>query len=141
MSKKYKPTDYGIESHYQHWHGDRAEDTVGPFFYHMDGDRARTAFRAEDRHANTLDSIHGGILMTFADYTLCLAANNGRNESVVTVTQNCEFTAPAKSGDIIRGEAEVVRRGRSLVFVRSILYSGDTPVMNASAVVKLIKPK
>ena len=140
----FKPTDYGIEKHYRHWDGDPAEDAVGPFFFHADENnkppRMLTAFRSEARHCNAHGSVHGGILMTFADYTLCLAANGGSQESMATVTQNCEFAAPAFADDIIRGEAEVLRAGRSMLFVRGVLRRGDgTPVMNASAVIMRVK--
>ena len=142
---EFDPAEYGIESHYRHWKGDKAEDGIGPFFFTMDGERAHTAFRTDERHSNAHDAIHGGILMTFADYTLCMAANGGAEESVVTISQNCEFAAPAFAGDILRGEGEVIRRGRSMVFVRAVLrredespQRGKVMVLNASAVVKRI---
>ena len=142
----YKPADYGIDGHYRHWRGDTAEDAIGPFFFHPDpaGAGMHTAFRAEARHCNAHSSVHGGVLMTFADYTLCLAANGGAAESVATVTQNCEFAAPAFAGDILRGEAEVLRSGRRMLFVRGVLRRDDgsdtgTVVMNASAVIMRLK--
>lgn len=74
--------------------------------------------------------------MMFADYTLCIAANGGRQESVVTVTCNCEFVGPAGEGDLVEGVGEVVRRGGSLIFVRATLRSADRVVLTASGVVK-----
>jgi len=138
---EFDPANYGIPTGYRHWVGDKAEDAIGPFFFYMDGDSPRTAFRVEARHCNAHDSVHGGILMTFADYTLCLGANAGTSESVATVSLNCEFTAPAFTGAIVKGECEVIRRGGSIVFTRCDLKVDDQVVLVASAVIKRINMK
>jgi len=131
------PATSGIPSHYRHWPGDTAEDHNGPFFFALDGDVMRTAFRVRSRNCNSHHTAHGGVLMMFADYTLCLAANGGLPENVITVTCSSEFVGPASEGDLIEGEGEVVRRGRSLVFVRATLRSAGQVILTASGVVKL----
>lgn len=133
------PKDYDIPSHYKHWSGDKAEDYIGPFFFYMEGEHPRTAFRVQEHNCNAHDSVHGGVLMTFADYTLCLGANGGETESVATVSCNSEFVAPAYKGELILGEAETVRRGRSIVFVRCTLSVEDRVVLVSSAVIKRIQ--
>lgn len=135
------PRNYDISDQYQHWQGDKAEDAIGPFFFRLQDDGIQTAFRAEERHCNAHEAVHGGVLMTFADYTLCLAANGGTQQFVATVSCNNEFLAPASKGDLLVGEAEVMKRGRSLVFVRCLLRANDTPVLSASAVIKLLGQK
>ena len=105
----FKPEDYDIPSHFKHWMGDKAEDYIGPFFFHMDGDTPRSAFRVQQHNCNAHDSVHGGVLMTFADYTLCLGANMGESESVATVSLSNEFIAPAYKGDLVEGECEKPR--------------------------------
>jgi len=137
----FKPEDYDIPANYQHWVGDTAEDYTGPFFFHMEGEHPRTAFRVQQHNCNAHDSVHGGVLMTFADYTLCLGANGGESESVATVSCNNEFIAPAFKGDLIQGEAEVIKRGGSMVFVRCTLRVDDTVVLTSSAVIKRIRNK
>lgn len=135
----FKPEDYDIPPHYQHWQGDQAEDYIGPFFFLMEGQHPRTAFRIQQHHCNAHDSVHGGVLMTLADYTLCLGANGGSSESVATVSCNNEFIAPAYNGELILGEAETIRRGRSIVFVRCTLAVEDRIVLSSSAVIKRIQ--
>jgi len=137
---KFKPEDYGIPSDYRHWHGDRAEDFLGPFFFKVEEGGIKTAFRVEERHCNAHDSLHGGVMMTFADYTLCLAANGGAEQSVATVTCNNEFVAPAHMGDLVLGHSEVVRRGRSLVFTRGELTVNGNVILSTSGVIKLLRP-
>ena len=135
------PGDYDIPAHYKHWEGDKAEDYIGPFFFYMDEQHPRTAFRVQAHNCNAHNSIHGGVLMAFADYTLCLGASGGTSESVATVTCNNEFVAPAYEGELIVGEAETVRRGKSMVFVRCTLRVEDRIVLTSSAVIKRIQNK
>ena len=133
-----KPEDYQIASNYRHWKGDTAEDYIGPFFFYIDGETPRTAFRIQEHHCNAHKSIHGGVLMAFADYTLCIGANMGESESVATVSCNNEFVAPAYQGDLLEAECVVVRRGKSLVFTRCEVRVGAKPILNSSGVIKRI---
>ena len=133
-----KPEDYEIPSHFRHWVGDKAEDYIGPFFFHIDGKTPHTAFRIQEHNCNAHDSVHGGVLMAFADYTLCIGANMGESESVATVSCSNEFVAPAYRGDLLEGECVVVRKGKSLVFTRRELRVGDKPILNSSGVIKRI---
>jgi uncharacterized protein (TIGR00369 family) len=137
----FKTEDYDIPAGYGHWNGDKAEDYLGPFFFRVEGDVIHTAFRIQKHHCNAHDSLHGGVMMAFADYTLCLTANGGAEESVATVTCNNEFTAPAFEGDLVLGRSEAVKRGRSLVFARSELRVNDEVILASSAVLKLLKKK
>lgn len=136
-----KAEDYGIPYHYRHWVGDKAEDYIGPFFFYMDDSHPRTAFKVREHNCNAHDSVHGGVLMAFADYTLCLGANGGTSESVATVSCNNEFVAPAYKDEIILGEAETIRRGKSIVFVRCTLRVEDRVVLVSSGVIKRIQNK
>ena len=133
--------DYDIPEDYAHWEGDAAEDNIGPFFFKFEAGLLKSAFRVEARHCNSHGSIHGGVLMTFADYTLCVAANGGTQESVSTVTCNNEFIAPALPGDLLIGTGEIMRKGGSLVFIRVVIRSGEQVVLTSSAVVKRLRKR
>lgn len=120
-------------------YADPFEDHVGPLGYRIDGDRISFAFRADGRHANTGGTLHGGMLMTFADYALCLTAVwDQPGEKCVTVSCNCEFVAAGEPGALIEAAGEVVRRTRSLTFVRGQIRSGAQVLLNYSAIVKRI---
>ena len=140
-SKPLNPLDYDVPASYQHWQGDKAEDSIGPFFFAAEGGKVKTAFRAAEHHCNAHDAVHGGVLMTFADYTLCLGANGGTQQFVATVSCNNEFLAPATKGDLLLGEVDVLKRGRSLVFARCVIKVGETVVLSASAVIKMLGQK
>jgi uncharacterized protein (TIGR00369 family) len=141
MTKSYKPENHGIPADYQHWQGDSCEDYIGPFFFRMEGDIAGTAFRVQEHNCNAHKIVHGGMLMTFADYTLCMAALGGSNDSVVTVTCNNEFIGPAFAGDLVMGRGEVTRRGGSLIFTRVTLEANGKTILTASGVVKRLRPQ
>ncbi|MEM6475211.1 MAG: PaaI family thioesterase, partial [Pseudomonadota bacterium] len=54
-----------------HWNHDPFETRSGPFFMRRQDDGSYLcAFRAEDRHMNGAGFMHGGCLMTFADFAL-----------------------------------------------------------------------
>ena len=77
----------------------------------------------------------------FADYTVCIAALGGAQESVVTVTCNNEFIGPAASGDVVEGLGEVTRSGGSLIFTRATLRANGRIILTASAVIKKLNGK
>ncbi len=134
------PEDYGIPAEYQHWEGDRAEDHNGPFFFRCHDNGVHTLFRVQGHNCNGHGGLHGGIMMLFADFTLCIAGTRGdQDDSVITVTCNNEFVGPASDGDLIEGHGEVVRRGGSLIFTRCTLSTGDQTILTASAVLKRLR--
>lgn len=126
-----------IPDDFRHWTGDAAEDHIGPFFYKPLGEgRVQSAFRARPHHCNAYGIVHGGVLMAFADYTLCLAAMQGESDMVVTVSATCDFTDSLREGELLIGEGETTRMGGSLAFTRAVLRAGDRVVMTASGVIK-----
>jgi uncharacterized protein (TIGR00369 family) len=119
---------------------DPAEDHIGPFYFKKADDRWRFAFVAETKHCNAFNMIHGGVLMTFADFCLCIEATNHYiEETCVTVSFNCEFVAAGKKGDLIESTTELVRKTRTMAFVRGTVSSADQALLSYSAVVKLLK--
>ena len=138
-SNKYDPTDFGLPADFRHWQGDEAEDFVGPFFFRIEDGKVTTAFRIQPHNCNGHRTLHGGVTMMFADYTLCISGIEGGDEGVVTVTCNNEFIAPAVAGDIVFGYGEVIRKGASLIFVRARLEVDGRTIMTSSVVVKRVK--
>lgn len=130
----------GIPAEYRHWEGDPAEDHVGPFFYLLLGNgRIRNVFRPQPHHCNTYGAVHGGVLMTFADQALCLAAIESEADTVVTVSATCDFVDSARVGELLTGEGEATRIAGSLAFTRVTIRAGERIVMTASGVVKRVR--
>ena len=119
--------------------GDPYEDLTGPFYFKVGDDgRPVCAFRAERKHMNGGGFLHGGCAMTFADFCLFVIAREALQDSMsVTATFNGEFVGTAHEGDLVTCTGEVVKAGRSMVFVRGLITTkGGEPVMPFSAVLK-----
>ena len=121
--------------------GDPFEDLAGPFYYRVDDRGALCAFRAEPKHMNGGGFMHGGCVMTFADFALFVIAREDIDGArTVTATFNCELVGTARAGALVECRGEVVKAGRSMVFVRGLITSGDEPVASFSSVLKKSKP-
>jgi uncharacterized protein (TIGR00369 family) len=123
--------------------GDPFEDHAGPFYWRKDEQgRPRCAFRAEKKHMNGGGFMHGGCIMTFADFALFVIARDVLTEShSVTATFNGEFVGSVPEGALVEATGEVVKAGRSMVFVRGLITTGKDPVMSFSAVIKKTGPR
>jgi len=119
---------------------DPAEDHIGPFCYKEDGQGYCYAFRAGEQHCNAHGIVHGGVLMTFADYCLCMeATDHYKEETCVTVSFNGEFVSAGKIGELIECRAAVTRKTGSMAFVRGDVYAGDDVIFTFSSVVKRLR--
>jgi acyl-coenzyme A thioesterase PaaI-like protein len=131
------------------WHypgGDPFEDLAGPFYFKTGDDGVPVcAFRAERRHLNGGGFMHGGCVMTFADFALFVIAREAiAGTSTVTATFNCELVGTAREGELVECRGEVVKGGRSMVFVRGIISNasaGGEPMASFSSVLKKTTPR
>jgi len=123
--------------------GDPFEDLAGPFYFRVGDDgRAVCAFRAERKHLNGGGFLHGGCVMTFADFSLFVIARDVIDGSrTVTATFNGELVGTAHEGDLVECAGEVVKAGRSMVFVRGLITCAGEPVMSFSSVLKKMGPR
>ena len=123
-----------------HWRGDHFEDHAGPFYHRREPDGSvRCGFRVGPQHINGHGSLHGGAMLTFADYALWALAQTSGGGAGVTVSLNGEFVGPAQLGERVEATGEVVRAGGSLVFMRGKIAVGERAVMTFSGVVKRLR--
>lgn len=116
---------------------DPYETAIGPFCFRSDGDRARCAFLPRREHLNGGGAIHGGALMSFADFSLFAIAHNAlAGAKAVTATFNSEFLSAGAPGAIVEAEGDVLRATRSLVFVRGLVTQGSRPLLAFSGTLK-----
>ncbi|MEP3889676.1 MAG: PaaI family thioesterase [Hellea sp.] len=125
------------------WRSEAFESGAGPFYFRKDDEGYVSAFRAGAKHMNMGGSVHGGCLMTFADFALfAIAADEiGEGGYGVTVAFTSEFLAGAKEGQLIEARGEVLRAGGSLIFVRGLVTADETPCLNFSATLKKLTPR
>lgn len=96
------------------------------------------AFRADDGHLNANGTVHGGMLMTFADHVAGAAVFRAvEKRPCATVSLNSDFLSAAKAGDWIEGVAEVTRTTRTLVFVRARIWTEDRTILTATGIWKI----
>ena len=118
---------------------DPAEDHIGPFYYEPKGAAAFGGYglQLQAHHCNAMGSVHGGVLMTFADFALCMAATDHyETETCVTVSFSCEFLRGASLGQVISCQPRINRKTGSLVFVSGECVVAGEPCFSFSSVVK-----
>jgi len=121
---------------------DPFEDMIGPFFLKSNGDGTnRTAFVSERRHVNSGGALHGGMLMSFADYSLFAIAREQLQGPAVTVGFNSEFIGAVGEGYMIESVGEVLRATRSLLFVRGTVFTAEQTLLSYSGVLKRVRQK
>ena len=121
------------------WSGDPFETQSGPYYFREEDGRIRCAFRAERKHMNGGGFMHGGCMLTFADFALfSIADEHLRDSHAVTVSLNGEFVGPAHAGDLVEATGEVVKAGKSMIFIRGLISTGGEPMMSFSGVIKKV---
>lgn len=112
---------------------------VGPVFEHGAKGARTFGFRVDQRHVNMRGVIHGGMLMTFADAAMGQAAWDACDHAdCVTLNMQSQFLAPARDGDWIEVTPVLIRRTRSLIFLRGDFTVDGTPIFSVSSVWKIL---
>ena len=115
---------------------------VGPVHHRTVAGRRDFAFRAQEKHANLIGIVMGGMLMTFADRALGIAAKEAADGAdCVTIQFDTQFIGAAKIGEIVETTPEIVRRTSSMIFLRTILTSGDRTIASVSGIWKVLRDK
>ena len=116
---------------------DPFEDHTGPFYFRITGD-ARDAGAVHcvlptlPHQANYAGGVHGGAILSFADYALCLvagrAADGGTNSSfAVTVSIAVEFLSDGRIGPPLEAMGEPLQVTGRMAFARGkITQEGKT---------------
>jgi len=113
-------------------------ETAGPFYFRIDANGPVAAFRVARKHMNAGGVVHGGCLMTFADFALFAIGHEAmEGEYGVTVAFTAEFLSGALEGERLEARGEVLRKGGSLSFVRGLISTDDgRAVLNFSGTIK-----
>lgn len=120
---------------------DPFETLAGPFCFKIEGERARCAFQPRREHLNGGGALHGGALMSFADFALFSIAHNALQGGIkaVTLTCNCDFVSAGDLDGWVEAEGEVLRATRSLLFVRGLMTQRGRTLLAFSGTLKKIK--
>src|SRR5882757_5058969 len=117
---------------------DPFEDHTGPFYFRIQGDAARAGsvhcvLPTAQRHGNYAGGVHGGAILSFADYALCLvagrAADGGTNTSfAMTVSIAVEFLDAGQIGQPLEASGEPLQVTGRLAFARGSITQEDRTV-------------
>jgi uncharacterized protein (TIGR00369 family) len=87
------------------------------------GGRATVEFEANERHANPMGTLHGGILCDIADAAMGMAyaSNLGDGETFTTLELKINFLKPVWNAKLT-AEAHVVKGGRTVGLVECDVF-------------------
>ncbi|MDA9918646.1 PaaI family thioesterase [Erythrobacter sp.] len=126
-----------------HWNHDPFETRSGPFFMRREGDGTyRCAFRADDHHMNGAGSMHGGCLMTFADFALfAIATDELAGADAVTMNLSSDFLGGVLKGALVEARGEVTRGGGKTIFVRGLITGDGNPALSFTGIIRKFSPR
>jgi uncharacterized protein (TIGR00369 family) len=111
----------------------------GPLYRKRDGEHFVLGLRIERRHCNPALICHGGMLTTFVDMAMVLAANyQGKlGRFLPTINLSADFLTAAPVGAWIEARTDLLRVTRNMVFAQCLVSSDGTPLVRASGVFKI----
>jgi len=114
---------------------------IGPVWRKSVDDVIRFGMLAQQKHANHRGIVHGGAIMSFADYAvgMSMVAQSG-NINQVTIQLDVNFVSAALMGDFITGWGEVVRRTSSVMFLRGTIEAPGRVVATVQGIWKIVRP-
>lgn len=118
---------------------------VGPIEYRPFGADGigHFRFKATEKHRNRAGIVHGGMLMTMADRALGYTARHkDPDRKQATIHFDMHFVRPARAGDTLQMDCQVVRETGSLAFVNGNIHANGKTIARAQGIWKIIgKPR
>ena len=124
-----------------HWNHDPFETQSGPFYMRREEDGSYlSAFRADASHMNGAGFMHGGCMMTFADFALfAIATDELKGSNAVTMNLASDFLGSALPGALMEARGEVTRGGGKTIFVRGLITGDGNPVLSFTGIIRKIR--
>jgi len=115
-------------------------DLLGPIYNKKTEDGLVIGLRAEQKHCNARDLVHGGVFSSLADIALGYNAAFKGKEPVPMVTANLsiDYAGSAKLGDWIEIVVDVQKVGKSMAFANCYFHVSSKRIARASAVFNVI---
>jgi len=118
-------------------------ESNGPLYLRWIDGMVTLGFRVGSRHCNPGNVCHGGMLATFADMLLPIAARlQSKTEMgfLPTINLTCDFLAPAPLGSWVEGHAQAVRTTRNLLFAQGLATADGISCLRANGIFKITNP-
>jgi uncharacterized protein (TIGR00369 family) len=113
---------------------------IGPFCEKHSETKWQRAIMLENKHLNPAGVVHGGVLLSFADYVIYRAIGDQLTHDIsfATINLDTQFLAAAKLGEVLYGEGEITRATRSIIFAQGRIWTDQREIMRASGIWKII---
>jgi uncharacterized protein (TIGR00369 family) len=118
--------------------------SCGPFWVKAEGEFLIGGFRVEARHCNPAGICHGGMLATFCDLHLGVAAEFQHPLGTFilpTISLSLDYLAPTPKGAWVEARAEISKVTRGMVFVGETVTADGEPVVRAHGIFKIPAPQ
>jgi uncharacterized protein (TIGR00369 family) len=124
--------------------GDGFIGVNGPLYVRQTDSTFQLGFRVERRHCNMMGICHGGMMATFCDMLLPIAAHvlapDIGKRFLPTINLQIDYLAGTPLGAWVQGEAQVLRTTRSLVFMQGLVQADGINVARTSGIFKIGAP-
>jgi uncharacterized protein (TIGR00369 family) len=115
---------------------------VGPFWRRETDTEIEIGLIVRPDHCNShLGTLHGGVIMTFADIALGSGAAKLLGEArsrAVTASLQTHFVSVAMVGEFVSCKPEVVHQGKQMFFVRGLIRTDQKVIASADGIWKLL---
>ncbi len=122
---------------FDHIRGSTFTSFIGPLFVRIDPEEGPVfGFRVDERHANTMDICHGGMIASFADtYLATLSRFNPAFDDgyTPTISLTLDYLGQSKLGQWVEGRGRLLRRTGRINFSEGLVTADGEPVLRASA--------
>ena len=112
----------------------------GPLWVRAEDGKLVGGFRVRGRHCNPVGNCHGGMLATFCDVHMGLAAQFEQSLGTLilpTISLSLDYLAPTPKGSWVEARVQVVKVTRGMVFADEIMMADGQPVARAHAIFKI----
>jgi len=115
-------------------------DPWEPIYWKQTEDAIIIGLRLDTPHTNARGLIHGGLIAALADKAMGHSCGYklGPAFSLVTVNLSVDYIGSAKIGQWLAVESEVLKSGRTICFVQSIITADDEPIARANATFRVV---
>lgn len=115
-------------------------DLLGPIYNKKTEQGLIIALRAEKKHCNARDLVHGGVFSSLADVALGYNAAFAGSEPVpmVTASLTVDYAGSARLGDWIEISVDVQKVGRSMAFANCYFMVDSKRIARASGVFNVL---
>jgi uncharacterized protein (TIGR00369 family) len=112
----------------------------GMLFREVSGSEYQFKATIKDIHLNPGGITHGGFIMSLLDSGMGTAVHRVLDPKlrVATISLNVNFVAASTTDDTLMGTARILKKTRSLVFVRGEMHCGQKLIASAEGIWKVL---